>query len=69
LEKTIALNKKGFSFIEVISPCPIGFMRVNKIRNGMRFFKENRIIKHDASMDELKIELGSPIVVGRFWDK
>ncbi len=71
LEKTIsyALNKKGLSFIEVISPCPTGFMRANRIENGMKFLKENRVIKHDASMDELKIELDSPIMVGRFWDK
>ncbi len=66
-----ALTKKGFAFIEVLSPCPTAYGRRNAMRDPlelMRFFQENSVIKHDASFEEMAILPGKPIVVGKFRD-
>jgi len=73
-----ALVKKGFTFIEVISPCPVGYGRPNLIGSGldeMKFYEEhwimkeeNWIIKEGTNPKEADIMLGSPIVVGKFVD-
>ncbi len=73
-----ALKKKGFTFIEVISPCPTGYGRPNRIGEGieeMRMYQEtwelkedNWIIKEDANPREADIELKKNIVVGVFCD-
>jgi len=66
-----ALNKKGFTFIEVISPCPIGFGRPNKIGEGideMNFYRKNTVIKHGIDPKEVEINFREPIVVGKFVD-
>lgn len=66
-----ALMKKGFCFIEVISPCPTTFGRRNKLGDGlseMKYYKENSIIKHKADLREADIELGGKIIVGKFVD-
>ena len=41
-----ALNKDGFSFVEVLSPCPTLFARRNRLGDGLdmqRLFKEKLI--------------------------
>ncbi|MFQ6105999.1 MAG: thiamine pyrophosphate-dependent enzyme [Thermoplasmata archaeon] len=75
LEKSMekALKKKGFTFIEIISPCPTGFGRPNKLGEGLqelRYYREKSVIKNDASWDELVLHMrgGEPIVVGDFVD-
>jgi len=67
-----ALQKKGFSFVEAISPCPTNYGRRNKIGDGideMRYYKEKTIIKNFAPLEEAEIHLGGPIVCGKFVDK
>jgi len=75
LEKSMekALEKRGFTFIEIISPCPTGFGRPNKLGEGLeelRYYRENSVIKNDASWDELDLRMRgeAPIVVGDFVD-
>ena len=66
-----SLAKRGFCFIEVISPCPTAYGRRNKLGSGldeMNFFKENSVIKHNIDPKEADIGLGSEIVVGKFVD-
>jgi 2-oxoglutarate ferredoxin oxidoreductase subunit beta len=66
-----ALNKKGFSFIEVISPCPVGFGRPNKIGEGldeMKYYKENSVIKNGIDPKEAELSFRGKIVVGKFVD-
>ncbi|MBI3949692.1 MAG: 2-oxoacid:ferredoxin oxidoreductase subunit beta [Acidobacteria bacterium] len=66
-----AIAKKGFSFVEVISPCPIGYLRRNKLGSAldmMRYYKANSEIRHGANPADVGIELQGKIVVGKFVD-
>ncbi len=68
---TEALNKKGFSFVEVISPCPTLFERRNKMGTAltrMKSYKENSIIQHGANTRETTIALNNKFIVGKFVD-
>ncbi len=64
-----SLDKKGFTFIEAIAPCPTGYGRPNKLGSGldeMRYYKENSVIKNGADPSEAVINLREKIVVGTF---
>jgi len=65
-----ALQKEGFSFIEVISPCPELFGRYNRMETGikmMQWFKEVSEVRHFS--DPAKAEIApQKIVVGEFVD-
>ena len=68
---TEAVNKKGFSFVEIIAPCPTAFGRRNKIRKALdllRFFYERSVVKHDIQPGEATIDFDSNLVVGKFLD-
>ncbi len=64
------LQKKGFSFIEVLSPCPEIYGRHNKMRSGlemMSWFKKASVVEN--SSDPSKAEIAAErIVVGEFVD-
>ena len=64
------IQKKGFSFIEVISQCPTQYGKRNKIGNGvqmMKWFKENSIRKEKAKKMS-KEELKGKFIIGEFVD-
>ncbi|MEO0259527.1 MAG: 2-oxoacid:ferredoxin oxidoreductase subunit beta [candidate division WOR-3 bacterium] len=64
-----ALSRKGFNFIEVISPCPTGFGRPNKIGDAideMRYYKENSVIRNGIDPKEAELSFRGKIVVGEF---
>jgi 2-oxoglutarate ferredoxin oxidoreductase subunit beta len=66
-----ALLKPGFSFVEIISPCPTLYGRWNKQRSGleqMAYYKEKSIIQHGADPRLADIDLNGQIVVGKFVD-
>lgn len=66
-----ALKKKGFSFVEIISPCPTLFERRNKMGSGLtrlKFYKDNSIVENGADTKKLGIELNKPFIVGKFVD-
>ncbi len=65
-----AINHKGFSFIEVLSPCPINYGRRNKIKslNMLKMFQDNTIIKNNADPAELDIDFKKGVVLGKFVD-
>ena len=49
------LNKKGFCFIEVLSPCPTLYQRRNKMGDGldaMKYYKQASKIRHGAPTGE-----------------
>jgi hypothetical protein len=55
--------------VEVISPCPTGFGRRHKQREGLdtlRYYREYGIIDHDADLHEADIELGGSLIEGNF---
>jgi len=73
LERAIgeALRKPGFSFVEIISPCPTLYGRLNKQKTGleqMQYYKEKSIIRHGADPRQADIGLAGQIVVGKFVD-
>ena len=65
-----ALQKEGFSFIEVITPCPEIYGRYNKMRTGldmMNWFRKASEIRHYS--DPAKAEIAPErIVLGEFVD-
>jgi len=73
LERSIAeaLTKPGFSFIEVISPCPTVYGRMNKLPRGldeMHSYQQRSVIRNGADPKDAAIALNGPIVVGKFVD-
>ncbi|MFC2018473.1 thiamine pyrophosphate-dependent enzyme [Chloroflexota bacterium] len=73
LEKSIteALLTKGFSFVEAISPCPTYYGRMNKMAPGleqMKYYRDNVVVQSQIDLKQADIELGGPIVVGKYTD-
>jgi len=73
LEKAVAeaMTRPGFSFIEVIAPCPTVYGRMNKRPRGideMVLYQQNSVVRNGADPKELGISLDGPIVVGKFQD-
>lgn len=65
-----ALQKKGFSFIEVLSPCPVNYGRRNKETSfdTLKMYQERGIIRNNANPSELDIDFEKGIVLGKFID-
>ena len=67
--------KPGFTFIEVLAPCPIGFGKSNNIDAGldeMKLYQERCELANDGlRMEEYGIDLREerPIYVGNFIDR
>jgi 2-oxoglutarate ferredoxin oxidoreductase subunit beta len=70
-----AFSKPGFVFIEVLSPCPIGFGKSNNIPDGleeMELYRERCIVvDNGVPLEEVGIDLREekPIYVGAFIDR
>lgn len=67
-----ALVKPGFSFIEVISPCPTLYARRNRLGTGldlMRFYHDTAKIDNGANTKDIDILYQTEIVIGKFVDK
>ncbi len=66
-----AMEHKGFSFIEVMSPCTTLYLRRNRLGDGvdwLTYFKESSVIEHDADTSKLEIDFQGKIVMGKFVD-
>ncbi len=67
-----ALNKKGFSVVEAISPCAQYYSRINRLGDGldmMRFYHDNTEIRHGEDTKNLDIALQGKIIMGKFVDR
>jgi 2-oxoglutarate ferredoxin oxidoreductase subunit beta len=67
-----ALQKKGFSFIEVLAPCPTLHLRRNRLGDGlaaMKYYKENSRTRNGAPTGEVGLEKQEEIIVGKFVDR
>jgi 2-oxoglutarate ferredoxin oxidoreductase subunit beta len=67
-----ALEKRGFTFVEIISPCPTAYGRRNKLGSGldeMKYYKERSVIKHNADPAEAYLNVGGDILIGKFKDE
>jgi 2-oxoglutarate ferredoxin oxidoreductase subunit beta len=66
-----ALNKRGFSFVEVITPCPTGYARRNRLGTGldiMRYYKENSYLADELHHEDTALPLKGRIAIGKFVD-
>lgn len=66
-----ALAKKGFSFIEILAPCPTLYSRRNKLGDGleqMMFYRDHSEIKHGADTKTVGIDFQGNIIIGKFVD-
>ena len=66
-----ALLKKGFSFVEIIAPCPTYYGRMNRQPTGldqMRYYRSNSIVRHGANPNEVGIGISGQIITGKFID-
>jgi 2-oxoglutarate ferredoxin oxidoreductase subunit beta len=73
LERSIAeaMVKPGFSFIEVLTPCPTLYGRMNKLGQGideLHSYQERCVVRNWAKPEETEIGLNGPIVIGKFVD-
>ena len=65
-----ALIKRGFSFIEVLAPCPVNYGRRNKEKplDTLKIYQERTIIKNEAHPTDLDIDFERAIILGKFVD-
>lgn len=67
-----ALQKKGFSFIEVITPCVTLYARRNRLGDGLsllKYYYDKSEIQHGADTRTLDISYQGKLIVGKFVDK
>jgi 2-oxoglutarate ferredoxin oxidoreductase subunit beta len=69
-------DKAGFTFIEVLAPCPVGFGKSNGIEDGLEeleLYRQRCVMVRDGDVraEDLTIDLreAHPIYVGRFIDR
>ncbi|MBI4462628.1 MAG: 2-oxoacid:ferredoxin oxidoreductase subunit beta [Acidobacteria bacterium] len=66
-----AFRKKGFSFVEVLSPCPTLYQRRNRLGDGletMQYYKSQSVTQHGANTRDVGISFQGPLIVGKFVD-
>jgi 2-oxoglutarate ferredoxin oxidoreductase subunit beta len=66
------LNKKGFCFIEVISPCPTLYQRRNKMGDALDAMKDYKVkskVRNGAPTGECTLSKTGEITVGKFVDR
>lgn len=65
----IGIQKKGFSFIEVLSPCPTGYGRLNKKGEALdvaRFFQQKSIMMKNIDPGKAEVIGGKELILGEF---
>ncbi len=67
----VAIKKPGFSFVEVLSPCPVGFGKANDLGEGrdeMWFYRRRSIVDDNANLADVGLSMSEdePIVLGNF---
>lgn len=67
-----ALNRRGFSFVEVITPCTTLYARRNRLGDGLnllRYYYDKAEIMHGADTKTLDIAYQGKLIVGKFVEK
>ncbi len=67
-----ALNRKGFSFIEVITPCVTLYARRNRLGDGLnllKYYYDKAEIIHGADTRTVDIDYQGKLIVGKFVEK
>jgi 2-oxoglutarate ferredoxin oxidoreductase subunit beta len=66
-----AMSRKGFTFLEILAPCPTNYGRRNKLGEGLdelRYYAEHAVIRHGADPKNADILPGKDFLVGKFVD-
>jgi 2-oxoglutarate ferredoxin oxidoreductase subunit beta len=69
------LQKKGFTFVEVVSQCPTNFGRRNKMADPaqmLEWFKESSVRRDKAAasaVDHFDLNIEGKITIGEFVDR
>ncbi|MBF0531258.1 MAG: 2-oxoacid:ferredoxin oxidoreductase subunit beta [Deltaproteobacteria bacterium] len=66
-----AMTKPGFSFVEILAPCPTSFGRRNKMRTAIelaRFVHSRAVVKNNIEPKAAVIDFNREIVLGKFVD-
>lgn len=65
-----AIRRRGFSFIEALSPCPVNYGRRNREKplDTLKLYQEKAIIKNGAHPAELDISETRGLILGKFLD-
>ena len=69
---TQAIQKKGFTFVEVITPCPTLYERRNRLGDGlerMKWYQENSEVKTGEDTKNVGIDFQGKIICGKFVDR
>jgi len=67
-----AIHHRGFSVVEVISPCPTLYGRRNRQPTGLdivQYYHEKSVIRHGIDPALAGIDLDGEIIVGKFVEK
>jgi len=67
-----AMQRKGFRFVEVISPCPTLYGRRNRLGDGLaqyKFYRGSTVIDDNADLAEIDLDFKGRIVAGDFVDR
>jgi 2-oxoglutarate ferredoxin oxidoreductase subunit beta len=67
-----SFQRKGFTFIEIISPCPTLYQRRNRMGDGLtalQFYKQVSKIRNGAPTSEVSLSKSGEIAVGTFVDR
>jgi 2-oxoglutarate ferredoxin oxidoreductase subunit beta len=68
---TDAMQKRGFSFVEVLTPCPSAFGRRNRMGSALdtlKFYHDRSVIRNDIDPKDAALDFAGEIVVGKFVD-
>jgi len=65
-----ALQRPGFSFVEVLAPCPTGYGRRNKERplDTLKIYQDRTVTRNGAHPSEAILDFGKSITLGKFID-
>lgn len=66
-----ALLRRGFSFIEVLAPCPTSYGRRNKQKplDTLKLYQDRTITKHGCHPAEVQLDFDRSITLGKFIDQ
>lgn len=66
-----AITKNGFSFIEVLGPCPVNYGRRNreKALQTLKLYQDQTIIRNHADPSDLEVDFTRKVVLGEFVNK
>lgn len=67
-----ALHHKGFAFVEIVSPCPIYYLRFNKLGDSideMKRFRDMCELKENPSLEDSRLTMRGKIVTGKYVDR